>query len=59
MKYEGSMKGSSKGSGGVMKNHGNTSSIETNNAQRFDMNRIQERPMMRKGYCMEAYGYKY
>ena len=59
MKYNGSMKSGSKGNGGVMKNHGNTSSIETNNAQRFDMGKIQERPMMRKGYPMEAYGYKY
>lgn len=43
----------------IMKNHGNTSSIETTDAEQFDLGRVDFRPMMRRGYCMEAYDYKY
>jgi len=42
----------------VMKNHGNTSSIQTD-AQKFDMGRCQKLGHERKGYDQKAYDYKY
>ncbi len=50
----------SKGSkGAVMKSHGNVSSIETTAAQKFDMGRMQIRPMEYRGYAHQAFDYKY
>jgi hypothetical protein len=45
-------------SGKLMKNHGNTSSINTN-AQKADMGRVQNLKMNSKGYSEKAFDYKY
>ena len=45
-------------SGKVMKNHGNTSKVDTN-AQKYDMGRMQKLGMERKGYPQKAFEYKY
>ena len=45
-------------SGKVMKNHGNTSSINAN-AQKYDMGRLQPLKAERKGYSEKAFEYKY
>ena len=52
------MKMMNRGSGKVMKNHGNTSSINTD-AQKFDMGRLQRSGMESKGYSAKAFEYKY
>lgn len=44
--------------GKIMKNHGNTSAINTD-AQKQDMNRMQVRPMEHRGYDYKAFEYKY
>lgn len=46
------------GSKKVMKNHGNTSSINTD-SEKFDMGRLQMRPHEYKGYSDRAFDYKY
>ncbi len=45
-------------SGKLMKNHGNTSAIQTD-AQKFDMGRLQRSGMEYKGYDNKAFEYKY
>jgi len=52
------MMGANKGGGKVMKNHGNTSSINTD-AQKFDMARVQRSGMEKRGYDGKAFEYKY
>jgi len=56
-RYMGMMKG--KKGGGVMKNHGNTSSIATISPQKRDMGRLDVRPMEYRGYSEKAFAYKY
>ena len=55
-RYMGMMKGKT---GKVMKNHGNTTSIETTSPQKFDMGRLQRSNMEYKGYSKKAFDYKY
>lgn len=55
---KGYAKGMKVGSG-VMKNHGNTQSIPTTSPEKFDLGKVDWLPMERRGYCMEAYDYKY
>lgn len=54
-RYMKMMKG---GNSKLMKNHGNTSSINTD-AQKFDMGRVQRLKMERKGYAEKAFEYGY
>ena len=54
-KYMKMMRGKS---GKIMKNHGNTSPIDSD-AQKFDMGRLQKCKMERRGYSDKAFDYKY
>lgn len=56
-KNERYMKGM-KGGGEVMKHDGSVHGIETTGAQKFDMGKVQMRPMERKGYSVQAFDYK-
>ena len=58
-KYKSMIRGSSGKSMELMKNHGNTYPIETTAAQKFDMGRMQVRPMEYRGYPDKAFDYKY
>lgn len=44
---------------GSMGHDGTVRSIETSDAEQFDLNKVQWRPMQRRGYSMEAFDYKY
>lgn len=52
-------KGDKGSSGKIMKNHGNTTSIATTNAQLYDMGRVKNRPFCQEGYPSQAFDYKY
>jgi hypothetical protein len=52
----GMMKGKT---GKIMKNHGNTQSIDTTSPQKFDMGRLNTSSMEYKGYSNKAFEYKY
>jgi hypothetical protein len=43
----------------IMKDHGNTTSIETTSPQKFDMGRVNPSKMEKKGYSNKAFDYKY
>ena len=43
----------------VMKDHGNTQSIETTSPQQFDMGRVKPSKMESRGYSNKAFDYKY
>ena len=58
-KYKSMIRGSSGKSMELMKNHGNTSSIQTTSAQKFDMGRMRVIPMEYRGYSNKAFDYKY
>ncbi len=43
----------------VMGHDGKVDKIQTTDAEQYDMGRVQRRPMERRGYCKEAFDYKY